>query len=254
MRRLLLCIIAPLFIAMPIGTYAAEAPTRDPEALKALTNMSQFIQKQKNFTLSVDSTMDLVLDNGQLIQFAHHTDVSVARPNNLRIKTESSSGQIKEVFYDGKTFTIFDPKTNFYAIVPAPSSLNQLLATLNDKYNIQLPMTDLFHWGTDQAPLSQIEQALFIGEETINGKVTNHYSFRQGSLDWQLWTEKGKSPAPVKIVIVNLADEARPQYIASINFKSVQSFDADTFHFSPPKGAREIRLTEIQAPTGAAQK
>lgn len=246
MRRLLLCLITPLFAAISINTYAVEAPTRDPAALKALTEMGQFIQKQKRFSIDVDSTMDRVLDTGQLIQFAHQTRILVERPNLLRIKTTGSTGLNKEVFYDGKTFTIFDAQRNFYAIAPAPNSIEQLLTTLDSRYQIQLPLTDLFHWGKDRSALDSIEEALVIGEETINGKTTNHYAFRQGKLDWQIWIEKGKTPVPVKLMIVNRADEARPQYIASLNFKTLNIFEDNTFRFIPPQGARQITLLESQ--------
>lgn len=182
MQRLWLCLITALYLTLPISTQAEETQTRNPAALKALTDMGRYLQQQKNLHIQTDSTIDRVLNDGQLIQFTHHTETWVARPDRLRIKTSSSTSQQKDFFYDGKTFTLYDPAKNFYASAPAPGTLDKLLTTLSDRYGIELPLADLFHWGTNRAPLDKIQSALPVGKETINGKAVNHYAYRKAKL------------------------------------------------------------------------
>ena len=71
--------------------------------------------------------------------------------------------------------------------------------------------------------------------------LCDHYAFRQGQIDWQIWITTGSKPLPRKIVITNRADEARPQSVSLIDWNLKPTFKDAVFKFTPPKGATRHR-------------
>ena len=85
------------------------------------------------------------------------------------------------------------------------------------------------------------------GQDVIGSALCDHYAFRQGQIDWQIWIEVGSKPLPRKIVITNRADEARPQSVTLIDWNLKPNPSAAVFKFSPPKGAKKIEIVPRKA-------
>jgi hypothetical protein len=145
-------------------------------------------------------------------------------------------------FYDGKTFTIFARLVNYYATVPAPPTLAELVDRLADNYNIELPLVDLFYWGTDKSDEKSITAATDVGPSEVDGVTCEHYAFRQPGLDWQIWIQNGEYPLPRKLVLTTLTDEARPQYSTVMNWNLAPSYNDEAFVFVAPPDAQKITL------------
>ncbi len=124
-------------------------------------------------------------------------DLQVRRPNRLRadIVTDPKSPQI---FFNGKEFTLLGRKVGLYATVPAPATIKELLARIETKYGIAMPLVDLFHWGQDAEAVADIKEAMVIGPSNLGGRMTDHYAFRQEGVDWQIWIAQGNKPLPLK--------------------------------------------------------
>ena len=223
------------------GTAAegARAPAVDPQAMAALDKMGAFLRTLRAFEVRSDTTKDEVLDTGQKIQFGATVDLRVRRPDRLRADVSSSRKQ-RQFFYDGKTFTMYGQRVKYYASVPAQGTIRELLKIANERYGLELPLADLFFWGTDQARLDDIKAAMVVGADRIGDVICDHYAFRQDGVDWQIWIESGKVPLPRKLVITTTADEAQPQYVALLTWNLSPKLDDKVFTFVPPKDAHPI--------------
>jgi hypothetical protein len=111
---------------------------------------------------------------------------------------------------------------------------------------VEIPLSDLFVWGTPAAPFDKIESAMNAGQDLIGEDVADHYAFRQGMLDWQIWIETGSRPLPRKIVITNRADEARPQSVSLIDWNLKPTFKDSVFTFVPPKGVSKAEIVPLK--------
>ena len=215
----------------------------DKDAVAALDKMGAYLRSLKTFQVRANTTRDEVLDNGQKVQSASRSDVLVQRPNKFR--GESTSDEKRRMyFYDGKTFTLFADRTGYYASVPAPGNINDLSETLENKYDIELPLRDLFLWGTDRAKGGQITNAIDIGPGEVDGTSVEQYAFRQNGIDWQVWIQQGEYPLPRKLVITTTTDEARPDYTAVLSWNLAPSFNEAAFTFDPPADAKKIVLRQ----------
>jgi hypothetical protein len=218
-------------------------PRIDTAAMNALTRMGNYLRTLNAFQVKANVTTEEVLENGQKIQLASRLDAVADRPNKLRVQLSSDRKQ-RLFFFDGKNFTLFAPRQNFYSTVAAPGTIGSLADMLEQKYSIDLPFVDLFRWGTSDAPTKDITDATDIGASEIEGVTCQHYAFRQEGLDWQVWIQNGEFPLPRKLVITTLTDSARPQHEALYTWNLAPSFDSTTFVFTAPKDAKQITMAD----------
>ena len=113
---------------------------------------------------------------------------------------------------------------------------------------MEVPLSDLFVWGTPAAPLDKIESAMNAGQDFIGDDLCDHYAFRQGIVDWQIWITAGAKPLPRKIVVTSRADDARPQSVSLLSWNLKPTFTDAVFRFTPPAGAKAIEILPQEDP------
>ena len=223
------------------GTPPSTAEAVDPAAMQALKDMGAHLLTLTRFQVSTDLTGERVLADGQKLQHTARAELDVARPNRLRAHLSSARSE-RELFYDGTTVTLFLPAQQYYSTVAFTASLGELVMALEARYGVEIPLYDLFLWGTPAAPLDQIESAMNAGQDFIGPDLCTHYAFRQGNVDWQLWITTGAQPLPRKLVITHRADDARPQSVSLIDWNLQPTFKDAVFTFTPPTGSTAVAL------------
>jgi hypothetical protein len=218
----------------------------DPASVQALKDMGAYLQTLKRFAVSTEVTGERVLADGQKLQHTATANLDVVRPNKLRAVMRSSRSD-RELVYDGKSVTLYAPAQKYYSTVEFSGSLGDLINRLEERYGVQIPLSDLFVWGTPAAQLDKFESALNAGQDIVSGEICDHYAFRQAAIDWQIWIATGAKPLPRKIVITNRGDEARPQSVTRISWNLKPAFADSVFNFTPPKGSTKIEVLPRKA-------
>ncbi len=223
------------------ATTADSASLIDPAAMAAMDKMSAALQTLPSFQVQSDVTSEVVLVTGQKIQFGGTVDVAVHRPDAFKVVSRADT-QTREMYYNGKTFTIYAPKLGYYASFDAPSTIGLTLDKARTEHNIEVPLADLFTWGTDQTVRSRVKEAIVVRPERIGDRQCMHYAFRQEKVDWQVWIDQGAQPLPCKLVITSRTDEAMPQYTAVLNWTLNSVPEAASLAFQPPADAKRITM------------
>jgi len=246
-KRLCLFVVV-LSFSLSLLAQSGSAPKKadiDSGAMAALEKMGAYLRTLNTFQVKAVQTTDDVLDNGQTIQFERVVDVLAVRPNRLRVEIKGDDIH-RLLLYDGKSFTMFGQLVNYYATVPAPLTIPELIDNLSEKYDIEMPLVDLFRWG---APGStehpEITNAIDIGPSSVEGTTCEQYAFRQDGLDWQVWIQLGDYPLPRKLILTTLSDDARPRHSQVLTWNLAPSFDDAAFTFEPPKDAQRIAIAEV---------
>ena len=224
----------------PPATAPAVNPV-DPAAVQALKDMGAHLQTLKRFRVNTELSGERVLADGQKLQHSASATMDVARPNRLRATMRSPRSE-RVLYFDGKTATLYTPAQKVYSTVELNDTLAGLVERLESRFGIEVPLSDLFVWGTPAAPLDKIESAMNAGQDFIGGDLCDHYAFRQGKVDWQIWITTGARPLPRRVVITNRSDEARPQSVSTIAWKLNPSFNDAVFRFVPPQGATQAQI------------
>jgi hypothetical protein len=234
--------------ATAVESNIVEPSTIEPKAMAALQKMSSYLRTLKAFKVSFRLFKDEVLLSGQKVMIDGTSELTVQQPDRFHFSTKiDEAHRDQQFFYDGKTFTIYGNTNKLYATFAAPGSIVELLDVAEERYNIGMPFTDLFIWGTDKADPTAIKSAIYIGPTQINDVTCDHYAFQNEDVDWQLWVQQGESPLPRRLVITSKEEEGQPQYISVMDWKLSPKINTKIFTFVPPKDAHKIdfALSEV---------
>ena len=216
----------------------------NPAAIQALKDMGARLQTLKRFHISTDLTGEVVLADGQKLQHTATAEMDVQRPAKLRARMFSARAE-RIVIFDGQRATMYLPQQKYFSTVDFSGDVGDLVNKLEERYGVELPLTDLFLWGTPAAPLDSINSAMNAGQDFIGSDLCNHFAFRQGNFDWQIWISADGN-LPRKLVTTNRGDDARPQSVSLIDWNLNPQFKDDIFSFVAPKGARPVELHALE--------
>ena len=231
--------------AAPAGSAQQVTNPVNPASIQALKDMGAHLQSLKRFQVTTELTGERVLVDGQKLQHSAMAEIDIQRPNMLRARMFSTRSE-RVIFYDGKVATLFIPAQKAYSTVDFTGNLDELANKLEERYDVEIPLSDLFLWGTPAAPVDKINSAMNAGQDFIGGDLCDHYAFRQGEFDWQIWITTGAKPLPRRLVITNRSDEARPQSASTIDWNLKPTFKNGIFKFTPPKGATAVELRSLE--------
>lgn len=223
----------------------------EPGAVAALDTMGAYLRSLPAFQVRAVTTTEDVLEDGQKVQYASTTDLLATRtPDRLRAEV-SSDRQERLYLFDGRQFTLFAKRLGYYATTAAPPTLGALTDRLEERYDLEVPLVDLFKWGPSAS--AGLTGALDLGPSDVGGVTCRQYAFRQDGLDWQIWIQLGDYPLPRRLVATTTSDEARPQFTANYDWNLAPSFNASAFTFVPPPDAKRIVFAAETAPAGGAR-
>src|SRR5947207_11304763 len=117
------------------GDVVDSVPELDSSALNALERMGAYLRTLKAFQLKADVVTEDVRTDGQKVQTIRNVDLVAKRPNRLFAEIKNDR-QRRLFFYDGSSFTLFAPRSSYYATVAAPQTIEKLADELEDKYAI----------------------------------------------------------------------------------------------------------------------
>ncbi len=237
------------------GTALAEEPATDLRklaaadkalAITALGNMSEYLRSLEKLTVHAQINIDEVLTSGQKVQLTKTVEINAEPPASLNARATTMYTE-RQFFFDGKTFTLYSPRLGFYASFDAPATIGELVAKARSEFDVKLPLTDLFTWGTDQDESLAIEEAMIVGIEQIDGVSCNHFAFRQKEIDWQICIQRGDAPLPLKLVITSKQQAAQPQYAAILKWDTGPSLRGQSYTFAARDGDYKISFEKVEA-------
>jgi hypothetical protein len=235
--------------ARPAG--ADSGPAIDPRAVEIVNRMGDYLGTLTAYSIQTETTTDEVLEpGGPKIQFGSTGNVTVRRPDRLYAKIVNDTSE-HEIFYDGKTLTLYGDKTKFYAIAPAPPTIHEMVNSVMDKYHLTLPVSDLLQSAAHKSLLQNATAGIVVGPSRIDGVETDHLAFHQNNLDWQLWVEKGDRPLPRKLLITTLDERGHPQHGTVLRWNLSPRINERMFSFIPPAGAERIVFAAADSGTAA---
>ena len=229
----------------PAGAAQPGANAVDLASIQALKDMGTYLLTLTRFGVSTEVTGENVLADGQKLQHTATADLDVVRPNKIRVVMKSARNE-RQLTYDGKTLSLHTPAQKYYGTLELEGTLGDVIERLEGQYGMQIPLDDLFRFGTPAAQFDRIESAMNAGQDFVDGDLCDHYAFRSGKIDWQIWIMTGSKPLPRKIVITNRADEARPQSVQMIDWNLKPTFKDAVFKFTPPKGSSKIEIVPVK--------
>lgn len=248
---LLLVLPAVMSLAHAADDANAEGPAVTPEARAVYERMTTTLKGLKQYSVSVQSSQDEVLNYGYKLQHNANSRLDVEPPNHLYAEVGGSVP--KRYIYDGKTLTLMNVAQDYYAQTEAPDSLGGLVDALID-HDVEVPLMDFLSQSLQDSLLDGVKRGRLIGTSQFDGQTCDHLAFREPDADWQLWVSQGKEALPCKIVITTRYTLGDPQYQAVMKWNTKPDFKADHFKFVASKDATRIPFTADNLPASQEEQ
>jgi hypothetical protein len=239
-----LCVAWIATLEAPFRLYAQTPPespiTPNDEPEVTLKKACDTLRTKQAFTVDVDITYDNVLESGEKVQYSAFQQLSVKRPNQLRADYTGDE-RYNSFYYDGKTFSLLQKKTNLYATRPAPATIDAAIAEIEEKYDVTIPLSKLVVSDPCQEITPNIKKSTYIGFDMVSRVPSYHFLFTGEDKDFQIWISDDAEPVPQKILITYKKLPGSPQYTAILsNWNFNPQIPANAFNFTPPTGTGKI--------------
>jgi hypothetical protein len=233
------------WLTLSFGPGTAADAKIAPEAEKVLRQACRFLGELKAFSFQTEDMFDAVQEDGQKLQLTNRRTVTVSRPGRLM---SESSGDVTnmQVFYDGKSITLFDKENKTYGTAKVPGTIDAMLDEMHEKYGLSQPLADLLFTDPYKALTDRVESGTSIGLSQVGEHKCHHLAFRQKTIDWQIWIDASDKPLFRKLVITYKRQAGEPQYIAIIHRWDLAPKVTDVqFQFNPPSGAQNVEFVKV---------
>jgi hypothetical protein len=225
----------------------AAAPVVAEQVERLLRQMSDYIGSADQFTFHADVSFDHVLPSGQKLQYSAAEDVVLQRPARLYVEWRGDLGD-RQFWYDGKSITLYDPATPFYATEAAPPEIDTMLDRLVPQLDFAPPLADFLYHDPYRSVRRNLQYGVYLGLNDVNGRSCHTLAFQEQDIDWQIWIDTGPQLTPCKLVITYKTQPAQPQFTAVFtDWNFAPRIAEPVFTADVPPGAEKIPFAPVVA-------
>ncbi len=217
MLRSRVLLLVPLSLFLVVGSVGCVSEqVVDPQADDALRAMSKTLAGAKELSFRAQSTVDEMLESGQIVQYSSTRKVIVRRPDRLALAADGDLFR-RRVWYDGQTLTVLDVDANAYATINVPATIDDMLDFVIGEYDLTVPLADVLYRDPYEVLIENVDTGEYLGVHEVDGHPCHHLAFQQEVIEWQVWIDAGEVPVPRKVVITYTQLPGRPQLVATLS-------------------------------------
>ena len=179
-------------------------PTIDPKVMAILKQACDALSAAKTLSFTAVNTYEKAARNGQPLYYATRNEVTLQRPNKLRVITPGD-GVADEFTYDGKRMTAYVPSIHMAATSDAPPTIDQMIDTAWEKAAIYFPFSDVIAADPCAVFSKNLDSAFYVGQsKVIGGTVTDMVALAGPDVQAELWIgAKDHLPRMIRVVYPN---------------------------------------------------
>ncbi len=213
------------------------------QAVDRLKQMSDKLIASKAFSYHSKSAIDLQSETGQFVTFFTEAEVALQRPNKLHMAVSGDTPNI-HLYFDGTKASAFDADNKMYAVSNTPlSNIDEMLEFVMTKAQISFPSADILYSNPYTVMTKNLTDAAVVGDSMVNGVPTEHFTYRDPALDWEIWIAKGENALPMRLAMTYKQVENRPSFLVEFtDWKLNPKLKASTFEFKVPADAKQIEF------------
>ena len=152
-------------------------PSRvDARAREILREMGRALDDAEGFSFRAVGLMDETLETGQLTQISRESRISLRRPNRLHVETVGDDVK-RTAWYNGRTLTLLDHKSNTCGSMKAPDTVEATLDAVVERYGLTLPVADLLFRNPYAVFIANVETGDYLGQQHVGDHSCHHLAF-----------------------------------------------------------------------------
>jgi hypothetical protein len=188
-------------------------PSTEAERLargrELVQQMSTRLAAASELSATTTEVRDVVRVSGRKEPVSLTGVYTMRRPD--RFHSKLTGGRGLEAWYNGKVLTIASHKDKVFAQAPMPENIDRTLDVLAERYDMALPMGDLFYGSAEKALLSDTTTGGYVGTENVGDTSCVHLAFKDVGVDWELWLPEKGDPLPKRLKIVQRQRRGQPE-------------------------------------------
>ncbi|MBP2311292.1 DUF2092 domain-containing protein [Azospirillum soli] len=213
----------------------------EPEAMDTLMRMADTLARAQRFSVTIRASYDVVQETGEKIEFGERRNVTLSRPDGLRVESQESDGKRTVVTFDGKAITVFNPAENVYAQLEKAGNVDDVVRYLALDLRVRLPLALLLVSTLPNELEQRLQGLAFVERDTLTAVPTDHLVGQAEDVDFQVWISTDDTPLPQRITITYKNDEGEPQFRADLTDWNLNPDVVPAqLAFHPPDGAERI--------------
>jgi hypothetical protein len=229
---------------------AAESnPAADPRATRILRAALQNVAATKSLSFEAEVIREVPLDSGQRVQAISTLRTYVRRPDRLAVIRQGGALGDGNMYYDGKTFALWNQEANAYGTWEAPATLDALIGTMTEKLGFLPPLAAILREDAGSgAKADKVLSADYVGRASLRGVECHQLALTGADVDVQVWVTDG-IPVIQRLVVTYKKKPGAPQFTANfLNWDFSAALTDYLFSFVPPPGAAKIEFKVVGKP------
>ena len=220
----------------------AQSPKIDTVAVSILDRMSAMIGNLSSCSVTIHANYDIHSKELGLVKHSDEEKLYMRGPDKLLVTTEGDKGS-REFYYNGQTLSYYSFDKNQYGQITVPSSILDMIDSVNKNYGIEFPVADFFYPTFIDDILSESKNLYYLGMTKVGDKECFHIAGSAKDKTFQFWISNDAFYLPIKLVIVYTSKELNPQYEATLsNWQINPNLPDALFDFTAPPKATKIKL------------
>ena len=232
------------------GTGAQQSGPPDvPDPVVLLRQMCDHLKSVERFSFRADVAYDRVYHEGKKLQYGIDIEVSVRRPDMLRIDAQGDR-EDKQFFFNGKSIVLFDRLHKVYASEPVPPDIEGALDKVHKDLGLDVALADLASPMLYDHIYPSVRHSLYVGLHKVRGIPCHHLAFDRKNEHIQLWIDAGEKPLLRKVSITYKKREGSPVWVAYLgDWNTAATLEEGLFEFKVPPDVQKIKFAPVgQAP------
>ena len=233
----------------------AQSPGIDPIAVTILNRMADNIGALHSCSFRLQASHDEYDPNlGALVRDHDSHEVFIVGPDKLLVNTRGDKGQ-RGFWYDGKEAVYYSYTENNYGRVKAPATILAMIDRIHDDYGVDFPAADFFYPTFVDDLIAQSKRIAYRKTVRVDDRDCFHVVAQGPEQDLEIWIANDAANLPVRYLFRNHGKDGVTQYEGTfIEWTMNPELPATMFRFTPPPGARELRMqARNEKPTGGAR-
>jgi hypothetical protein len=230
------------------------AKATEPEPMKVLQQMCDYLKSLKQFSFRAEVADDQVYLGGKKLQYGIDMETFVRRPDRLRVNAEGDLVN-KQFFFDGKTITLYDKTDKVYATMDVPHDIEGALDKAHKDFRLRVALTDLASPALWDHVSKKAEHSLYAGLHKVRGVPCHHLALDGADVHLQVWVDAGDKPLPRKVVFTQKKVEGSPEWTAYLSDWNISTpLEDGMFRFVAPSGVKKVKFVPVKQASKPGKK
>jgi len=220
----------------------------DEQAAEILGDMADYLEHLGAFRVSMRAGYNVLQEDGQMLEFLERRELSLLRPDFLRVEEYGADGTSTSLFFDGKHITVYDATDNVFARAPQPGGLDDAVVYYLRDLDMRLPLGMMLTTRLSKELKRNLLSISYVEESSAFADPTHHIAGRTGILDFQAWLSAKGPPLPRRIVLTYRGAPGHPQHWVEFEgWRTDLKLEAADFRFEAPDDAVQV-VYSVQVP------